>query len=106
MKASPAAPLAFHLDPLGVRLVGAAITQAEVTGWAQTAARLSGLHPRASLFLADGAAAHERGATPAFELAFALASALAYAKALVAAGLSMDDAFAESSLRSPLTKSR
>ncbi len=92
VKASPAAPLALHLDPIGARLESGA--SADVGDWARRAARLSALHPRASLFLADGAAAHERGATPAFELAFALSGALAYAKALVEAGLPMEDAFA------------
>ena len=95
-KGAPAARLAFHLDPLS-----ALATQGESPGpveahliaAATVAARLAEPYPKASLFLASGRAAHEAGGGEAAELAFALASALAYAKALVRAGLSMAEAF-------------
>ncbi len=94
-KASPAAPLAFHLDPLGA-FAGAGASpgpiESHLIAAANTAARLSTTHPGASLFLASGVVVHEAGGTAAEELAFALAAALGYAKALVRAGLSMEAA--------------
>ena len=47
----------------------------------------------ASLFLATGRAVHEAGGSNAEELAVVAASAVAYAKALVRSGLSMDEAW-------------
>jgi methylmalonyl-CoA mutase len=94
-KASPAAPLAFHLDPLGAFAAAGASPgpiESHLIAAANTAARLSTTHPKASLFLASGAVVHEAGGTAAEELAFALAAALGYAKALVRAGLSMEAA--------------
>ena len=94
-KASPAAPLALHLDPLSaLALTGGSPgpIESHVIAAANVAARLAPTYPRASLFLASGRVAHEAGAAPAAELAFALASALAYAKALVRAGLTMERA--------------
>jgi methylmalonyl-CoA mutase len=95
-KGSPAAPLALHLDPLStfaLRGVSPGPIESHLIACANVAARLAPIHPRASLFLASGAVVHEAGGTPAQELAFALASALAYAKALTRAGLAMDTAF-------------
>ncbi len=94
-KASPAAPLALHLDPLSAfARLGASPgpIESHIIAAANVAARLAPTYPRASLFLASGIAAHEAGAAPASELAFALGAALAYAKALVRAGLSMESA--------------
>ena len=51
-------------------------------------------YPQAQLFLASGRVVHEAGGGEAGELAFAAAAAVAYAKALVQAGLSADQAFA------------
>ena len=96
-KASPAALLAFHLDPLSAfARTGASPgpIEAHITQAAATAARLADAYPRASLFLASGAVVHEAGGGAAWEVAQAIASALAYAKALVAAGLTMEAAFA------------
>jgi methylmalonyl-CoA mutase len=95
-KAAPNAPLAFHLDPL------TAFTQAGVSpgpieshvfNAATVAARLAATYAKASLFLATGRAAHEAGGSNTEELAVMTASALAYAKALVRSGLSIDEAF-------------
>jgi methylmalonyl-CoA mutase len=89
-KSSPSAPLAFHLDPLGVG-GGDAETASR---WARAAAELAATHPRASLFLADGARIHDAGGEPAWELAFAIAAGVAHARALTEAGLGVADAFA------------
>jgi len=89
-KSSPAAALAFHLDPLGA-------DGGHATGlkdWATAAAGLAETYPRASLFLADGARIHDAGGEPAWELAFAIAAGIAYARSLADAGLATADAFA------------
>jgi methylmalonyl-CoA mutase len=96
-KGSPAAPLAFHLDPLGA-FAREGASPGSIDGHliaaADVAARLTSIHPKASFFLASGAVVHEAGGTPAQELAFALAAALTYAKALTQAGLSLERALA------------
>jgi methylmalonyl-CoA mutase len=95
-KGAPAAQLAFHLDPLSALAIqgqSPGPIEAHLIASATVAARLAEPYPKASLFLASGHAAHEAGAGEATELAFALASALAYAKALVRAGLPMAEAF-------------
>jgi methylmalonyl-CoA mutase len=95
-KSSPAAPLQFHLDPLSAFARAGASSgpiQSHLIAAATVAARLAGTYPKAGLFLASGQAAHEAGATEAEEIAFAAAAALAYAKALVRAGLPLRDAF-------------
>ncbi len=95
-KASPAAPLAFHLDPLGA-LAAAGTSpgpiESHIADCASLAARLAETYPKSSLFCACGRAVHEAGGSPAAELTFAAACALAYAKALTAAGLTMNAAF-------------
>ena len=94
-KGSPAAPLALHLDPLSAFARAGASPgpiESHLIAAAGTAARLSQIHPRASLFLASGAIVHEAGGGPAEELAFALAAALAGLKALTRAGLPLDEA--------------
>jgi methylmalonyl-CoA mutase len=95
-KASPAAPLAFHLDPASAFASRGAWVGSIAKEMAQSAAlgrRLAEAYPRASLFLASGRVAHEAGGSAAAEIAFAAAGALAYAKALVGAGLSMSEAW-------------
>ena len=91
-KASPAAKLAFHLDPLSALAQAGSSpgsVDAHIALAAATAARLAAIHPAASLFLACGRVVHEAGGGEAAELAFAAHSAVTYAKALVAAGLPM-----------------
>ncbi|WP_307347037.1 methylmalonyl-CoA mutase family protein [Caulobacter ginsengisoli] len=95
-KSAPNAPLAFHLDPLSAFAETGASpgpVESHIISAATVAARLATTYPKASLFLASGQVAHEAGASEAQELAVMAASALAYAKALVRAGLSMEDAF-------------
>jgi methylmalonyl-CoA mutase len=96
-KASPGALLAFHLDPLSAFAAAGASPgpiEAHVSEGAALGVRLAEIYPKASLFLASGGVVHEAGGSPAWELAFAAAAAVAYAKALVGAGLSIADAFA------------
>ncbi|HXQ16552.1 MAG TPA: methylmalonyl-CoA mutase family protein [Caulobacteraceae bacterium] len=95
-KDAPAAPLSLHLDPLSEFAVTGASPgpiEAHLIAAATVAARLAEPYPKASLFLACGLAAHEAGGGEAVELGLAAASALAYAKALVRAGLPMAEAF-------------
>jgi methylmalonyl-CoA mutase len=94
-KGSPAAPLALHLDPLSAfALAGTSPGPIEdhVANAADIAARLAPIHPKATFSLASGVVVHEAGGSPAEELAFALAAAVAYAKALTGAGLSVEAA--------------
>ena len=89
-KGAPAAPLAFHLDPLGA-FAQRGSSPGPMVDWmaaaATTARDLHAIHPRASLFLASGRVVHEAGGAEGQELAFALVCAIAYAKAAEAAGL-------------------
>ncbi|GAA0192025.1 methylmalonyl-CoA mutase [Brevundimonas nasdae] len=94
-KGSPRAMLRFHLDPIS------AFAQAggspcgiddDLNAAAKAALRHAGVYPDASLFLASGRVAHEAGGSAAQELAFAASSAVAYVKAVVAAGLSVEAA--------------
>ena len=54
--------------------------------------RHAGVYPHASLFLASGRVVHEAGGSAAQELAFAASGAVAYVKAAVTAGLSVEAA--------------
>ncbi|PIB94578.1 methylmalonyl-CoA mutase family protein [Caulobacter sp. FWC2] len=95
-KAAPNAPLAFHLDPLTAFAQSGASPgpiESHVFSAATVGSRLAQTYVRASLFLATGRAAYEAGGSNTEELAMMAASALAYAKALVRQGLSMEDAF-------------
>jgi methylmalonyl-CoA mutase len=89
-KGSPAAPLAFHLDPLGAFAEAGECpgpVEAHLRRAAETATALAGIYPQASLFLASGRAAHEAGGSPAQELGMMAAAAVAYVRALSAAGM-------------------
>jgi methylmalonyl-CoA mutase len=95
-KGSPNALLQFHLDPLSALAEtgeSPGPIEAHLIAAATVAARLAEAYPKAGLFLASGRVVHEAGGGEAGELAFALAAALAYAKAMVRAGLSMEQAF-------------
>jgi methylmalonyl-CoA mutase len=96
-KSSPTALLSFNLDPLSSFAREGASPgpiESHVVSAATVGARLITTYPKARLFLASGRVVHEAGGGEAGELAFALASALTYAKALVRAGLPMQEAFA------------
>ncbi len=95
-KAAPNAPLAFHMDPLTTFAATGASPgpiESHIVSAATVGARLSATYAKASLFLASGRAAHEAGGSNTEELALMAASAVAYARALVRAGLPMDEAF-------------
>jgi len=100
-KASPAARLLFHLDPLSAFAEQGASPgpiESHLVSAATVAVRLAETYPQAQLFLASGRVVHEAGGGEAGELAFAAAAALAYAKALVRAGLPVDQALARITL--------
>ena len=95
-KASPGARLNFHMDPLSAFAATGASPgpiDSHLINAATVGGRLAETYPHAELFLASGRVVHEAGGGEAEELAFAAAAAIAYAKALVRAGLSMPDAF-------------
>ncbi|CAN5418514.1 methylmalonyl-CoA mutase subunit beta [soil metagenome] len=100
-KSAPNAPLAFHMDPL-TAFAQAGTSPGPVEGHliaaATVGARLAETYAKASLFLATGRAAHEAGGSNTEELAMLAASALTYAKALVRAGLTMEEAFSRITL--------
>jgi methylmalonyl-CoA mutase len=100
-KSSPGAKLNLHMDPLGAFAqtgVSPGPIEAHVAAAAAVGARLAETYPQAELFLASGRAAHEAGGGESLELAMAAASALTYAKALAAAGLTTPEAFARITL--------
>ena len=100
-KSSPTALLRFNLDPLSAFAEAGASPgpiEAHLVSAATVAARLAETYPQAQLFLASGRAVHEAGGGEADEVAFAAAAAVAYAKALVRAGLTVEDAFARITL--------
>jgi methylmalonyl-CoA mutase len=89
-KGSPAARLELHLDPIGAFAEAGSSPgpiAAHIELAARTAAELTPGYPQASLFLANGRAVHEAGGSAGLELGMIAASALAYARALEAAGL-------------------
>ncbi|MBW3617679.1 MAG: methylmalonyl-CoA mutase [Proteobacteria bacterium] len=89
-KGGPAAPLAVHMDPLGTwareGLSPGAIA-AHVQAAAETAAGHAAVYPKATFFLASGRPVHEAGGSEGWELGFTAAAALAYARAMAAAGV-------------------
>ena len=95
-KGSPAARLAFHLDPISAWAEAGhspGPVEAHLISAATVAARLASQFPKAELALASGRVVHEAGGSEAGELAFAVASALVHARALNRAGLTLDEAF-------------
>ena len=100
-KASPSAKLNFHMDPLSAFAAAGASPgpiDSHLINAATVGVRLVETYPQAELFLASGRVVHEAGGGEAEELAFAAAAAIAYAKALVRAGLPMTEAFARITL--------
>lgn len=96
-KGSPTALLHFHMDPLSAFARNGESpgpVESHLVSAATVGARLAEAHPKASLFLASGRVVHEAGGGEAGELAFTIAAALSYAKALVRAGMPMPQAFA------------
>ncbi|WP_430641214.1 methylmalonyl-CoA mutase family protein [Brevundimonas albigilva] len=94
-KGAPRALLRFHLDPISAFAeAGGSPRPIEdhLSEAAEAAARHAATYPEAGLFLASGRVAHEAGASIAQELAFAAGAAVAYVKAGVAAGLTVEAA--------------
>lgn len=95
-KGGPEAELYFHLDPLTAFAQGGGSpgpVESHIIHAATVAVRLQRTYPKAGLFMASGRIAHEAGGTEAQELAHAIACGLAYARALIKAGASADQAF-------------
>jgi methylmalonyl-CoA mutase len=95
-KSSPGAKLNFHMDPLSAFAEAGTSPgpiESHVISAATVGARLAETYPHGELFLASGRVVHEAGGGEAEELAFAAAAAIAYAKALVRAGLPVAEAF-------------
>jgi len=100
-KASPGAKLNLNLDPLAAFAETGASPgpiESHIVSAATVAARHAQTYPQAQLFLASGRVAHEAGGGEALEVAVAAASAIAYAKAMVRAGLPVSEAFARITL--------
>ncbi len=96
-KGAPRARLGFDLDPLSAFAEAGASPgpiEAHLVKAAQVGARYAETYPLATACLASGRAVHEAGGGEAMELGVAAACALAYAKALVRAGLDAGQAFA------------
>ena len=95
-KRAPNAPLSFHMDPLSAYAASGVCPGAidsQIALAAETGARWAVPYAKATVFLASGRVVHEAGGSEGQEIAFALSAAVAYAKALVAAGLSTPEAF-------------
>jgi methylmalonyl-CoA mutase len=102
VKASPAAPLAFHMDPISALAREGASPgpiESHLISAATVGARLATTYPEATLMLASGQVVHEAGGSEAQELAFMASAAVAYAKSLVRAGMSMEAALRSIVLR-------
>jgi methylmalonyl-CoA mutase len=100
-KSSPGAKLNLNLDPLSAFAEAGASPgpiEAHLISAATVGVRLAQTYPQAQLFLASGRVAHEAGGGEALEVAVAAASSIAYAKALVRAGLPVGEAFARITL--------
>jgi methylmalonyl-CoA mutase len=90
-----ACDIRFGLDPLGI---GAA-SGSSPSPWsdiapavAGTARKLAAMGFRGPFLVADGRVIHDAGGSEAQELAFVLASSVAYLRALESAGIDLDDA--------------
>jgi methylmalonyl-CoA mutase len=93
--APSAADIRFGFDPIGTMAAsgGAPLGPAETTAQlGALVARLAQADCRGPLAAADGRAIHNAGGTEAQELAFVLAAAVLYLRALEAAGIALDAA--------------
>jgi methylmalonyl-CoA mutase len=94
--------IAFGLDPVHAGALAAAATaqrRGRAADMAATARNLKGRGFAGPYLVADARAAHNAGATPAQELAFGLAAAVADLRALAEAGFSLDEGRAAISFR-------
>jgi methylmalonyl-CoA mutase len=94
-KGSPRAKLMFHMDPISAFAEAGGSPRAiaeHLSIAANTADRHAGAYPDATHFLATGRIVHEAGGSAGQELGFAVACAVAYAKAAVEVGMSAEQA--------------
>jgi methylmalonyl-CoA mutase len=94
--------VSFGLDPIGTRLRSgktALSWDQEARAFAATAERLKAQGFAGPLAVADGRIVHAAGGTPAQELGFALAAAVAYRRALESAGFAPEAARSAISFR-------
>jgi methylmalonyl-CoA mutase len=86
--------VSFGLDPIGAAIAQGAIVDWAVAGpkLAQQVTLLASNGFSTGLIAADGRVVHAAGGSPAQELAFALASGVAYLRALEASGIDLDNA--------------
>jgi methylmalonyl-CoA mutase len=90
-----AVDLSFGLDPLGNRARSGRATKSwdeEARALAAAVAEFAGAGFVGPFLVADGRGIHAAGGTPAQELAFALASAVSYARALTDHGVALEAA--------------
>lgn len=85
--------LALHIDPLS-NFAAAGVAAGGIAAQIEAAAALARRGVAETVFLASGQVAHEAGGGEAAELGLAMASALAYARAMIDAGLEPAAAFA------------
>ena len=100
--APKAVDVAFGLDPLGALLRSGKAARpwaAEATALAKVVSYLAAQGFSGPFLAADGRPVHAAGGTPAQELGFALAAAVAYLRALADNGFSRDAAAAAMSFR-------
>jgi methylmalonyl-CoA mutase len=100
-KASPTARLHFNMDPLACFAEAGASPgpiESQLVSAATVSLRLAETYPQAQLFLASGRPVHEAGGGEALEVAVAVGAGVAYAKALVRAGMDRSDALARITL--------
>lgn len=86
----------FCLDPLSTYAAMGSYPEPEdeaLINWLDAACAIKDTGTQMTAFMASGRTWQQAGASEAMELAFALASALAYVRALETTGMSIDDAF-------------
>ncbi|MDX6231285.1 MAG: methylmalonyl-CoA mutase [Nocardioidaceae bacterium] len=90
-KAVTAAPgTSFGVDPLGATIRGDGVTDLAIVGEAAALAQPLGVRA----VTVDATAVHDAGASDVQELAYSLAAGVTYLRALVTAGIAIDDAAA------------
>jgi methylmalonyl-CoA mutase len=87
-----AVDIAFGLDPLGDLAAGLSASPWDAGDFASGVKALAAQGYRGPFAAADGRVIHNAGGSEAQELAFVLATALAYLRALEAAGIALNDA--------------
>lgn len=92
LKGVAAPGTAFNVDPIGALMTAGAIGGEDIANAARFAATVSAELPAATALRIDAQPVHEAGGTEAQEIAAALASGIAYLRALSEADVNVDDA--------------